>query len=995
MPRLHIRLVRCVILLFWLAGAAPLVAAAESAALDWDAWAHLPVFHRGRMMPLDTFARDAVETICGREQNTFSLEGAALNADGSIKDPASAAELTGARELFPDGRPRRFSPAELLFSWAVEPEKWEYVPFLRADLPEVRRLLADPDQVRHQMARLRQADQDAAAPKDAAQLRQEVTGLPLEGRDGRPLKYVSPRQLGRAVMFRQRLGEIESRLQAAAGRKPMDLVGVDKKVKELADGYALFRLLSFNPTTAARESRGPFEGALTHSVQLWVQLNETLEQLHKFTGDAEGEKLVQATTDATRKLAQPLEKGDYKLADVEPLVNAYRQAAQALATHYQRHTPQLNLDPSNAGDVQRAKVLHASLVRRAREFAQSAADAHLALYDTGHSLRLVPAINPAALSRNRDSSDNSQPWLDVGVMLFGSPQLLAGYPQSELGAVRMAYGRAKAAYIERNAPQRPELFAAAMADFAATLRALATAIEPLRESLPAAESDDATVAATAYPAAGSTRLEVHYNRVDPFFWSWMINLAAAICLGLSFGILRKTMFWLALGVLLAGQLLAVYGFALRARITGWVPVANMFETVMYVGLIVALLGVWFTMLPLLWPGLKRAWALTGLRRPLSPPVAAGDAPTFTPPGGGQIVLALLRTAMTAAMFYALTMVPYGHAGRSYFSLWPRTDVGSAIPTVDSLLTWGVGLCVLLPAVWYTPRVLLTLLLGIGTVPASMRGAARQRALAQVYDRQPFLLVGAFMAFAVAFIGFWSPIWHKDISPMTVVLRDNFWLTIHVLTITASYAAGTLALGLGNIALAYYLCGRYRDPSQPTAGMAGHRPADGYAAPAATLHRRPPEVCNTLGAFIYKAMQVAVVLLAAGTIFGALWADVSWGRFWSWDNKEVWALASLLVYLTILHGRFAGWLSNFGLAVGTVIGASAIVMAWYGVNFWLPMGRHSYATGAGGAIWVGLAVLANWLFALAAAARYTVETRVPSASAAVTAGSLRPTAGGAP
>src|SRR5262249_40188021 len=64
--------------------------------------------------------------------------------------------------------------------------------------------------------------------------------------------------------------------------------------------------------------------------------------------------------------------------------------------------------------------------------------------------------------------------------------------------------------------------------------------------------------------------------------------------------------------------------------------------------------------------------------------------------------------------------------------------------------------------------------------------------------------------------------------------------------------------------------------------------------------------KALSNFIYRTMQVGVLLIAAGTILGGVWADYSWGRFWGWDPKEVWALITLLVYLIPLHGRFAGW-----------------------------------------------------------------------------------------
>ena len=193
----------------------------------------------------------------------------------------------------------------------------------------------------------------------------------------------------------------------------------------------------------------------------------------------------------------------------------------------------------------------------------------------------------------------------------------------------------------------------------------------------------------------------------------------------------------------------------------------------------------------------------------------------------------------------------------------------------------------------------------------------------------------------------------------------------------------LAWGLGNIALAFYLFGRYRpkDPTQAAAILVDGRehraafapPAEAFDGPP--LH--PPEACGTLGTYIYKATQVAVVLLAAGTILGALWADKSWGRFWGWDPKEVWALVSCLVYLAILHGRFAGWFGNFGLTIGSVIGATAILLAWYGVNFVFGSGLHSYGDGTGGKLWVLFFVALNWLYVLAAAGRYKFQTRLRS------------------
>ena len=148
---------------------------------------------------------------------------------------------------------------------------------------------------------------------------------------------------------------------------------------------------------------------------------------------------------------------------------------------------------------------------------------------------------------------------------------------------------------------------------------------------------------------------------------------------------------------------------------------------------------------------------------------------------------------------------------------------------------------------------------------------------------------------------------------------------------------------------------------------------GLVAPAADAEGAHERIRTLIADDSAVCRRVAVLLLAAGTILGGLWADVSWGRFWGWDSKEVWALVSLLIYLAVLHGRYAGWFGNFGLAVGAVVGACSILMAWYGVNFVLGSGLHTYGEGVGGVQWALLLVAANGLFAILAALRYRLET----------------------
>jgi cytochrome c-type biogenesis protein CcsB len=189
---------------------------------------------------------------------------------------------------------------------------------------------------------------------------------------------------------------------------------------------------------------------------------------------------------------------------------------------------------------------------------------------------------------------------------------------------------------------------------------------------------------------------------------------------------------------------------------------------------------------------------------------------------------------------------------------------------------------------------------------------------------------------------------SSIDPLVPVLRDNFWLTIHVLTITLSYAAFALAMGFGHILL-------WRYARNPAAARAD-----------APMHF-----------WLYRVLQLGVLLLAAGTILGGVWANYSWGRFWGWDPKETWALIALLCYILALHGRLAGWWTQFGLAVASVVCFLAVLMAWYGVNFVLGKGLHSYGFGIGGETYVAIFVLLDLLFVAFAIWRYR-----RSASAAV-------------
>lgn len=164
---------------------------------------------------------------------------------------------------------------------------------------------------------------------------------------------------------------------------------------------------------------------------------------------------------------------------------------------------------------------------------------------------------------------------------------------------------------------------------------------------------------------------------------------------------------------------------------------------------------------------------------------------------------------------------------------------------------------------------------------------------------------------------------EGISPLVPVLRDNFWLSTHVTTIILSYGALALSWILSNALLI-----RAR-----------------FFVVSSAEYRYQVDL-------IYSAIKYGIVLLAAGIILGGVWADYSWGRFWGWDPKETWSLIVLLFYMAILHGKYTNWFSPHLFVLTTAAAFMSVMMAWFGVNYILASGLHSYGFSEGGAIFLG-------------------------------------------
>lgn len=285
--------------------------------------------------------------------------------------------------------------------------------------------------------------------------------------------------------------------------------------------------------------------------------------------------------------------------------------------------------------------------------------------------------------------------------------------------------------------------------------------------------------------------------------------------------------------------------------------------------------------------------------------------------------------LKTAVSYAFAIVTLGLSG----IFWRKPLMAISI----ALITWGtieqiIGLSLRIIILGRAPvSNTYESLLWMGLVAMSVA------VVAQVVNRKGWYLLGG-VAAAELCVLFANLVPLSDqTNALPAVLRSNYWLIVHVLVIVASYGVLALACVLGHAYLLKEVLFK-------------------KVADAPDQHHAHPLLIQT-----YRSIQIGVLLLTVGTILGGVWAADSWGRFWGWDPKETWALISIVIYFTMLHARYVGWLRDFGLAVCSIVGFMAIVWTFYGVNYVMAAGLHSYGFGAGGEIWVGLWALAEIVF----------------------------------
>jgi cytochrome c-type biogenesis protein CcsB len=151
--------------------------------------------------------------------------------------------------------------------------------------------------------------------------------------------------------------------------------------------------------------------------------------------------------------------------------------------------------------------------------------------------------------------------------------------------------------------------------------------------------------------------------------------------------------------------------------------------------------------------------------------------------------------------------------------------------------------------------------------------------------------------------------------------NSLWLFFHIITIFLGDAAFALACGIG----IFYLI-QERTIKQKKRGF---------------FFKRLPSL-ERIDSTGYASIVLGFTMLTIGLITGFAYAKAIWGKFWSWDPKEIWSGIAWLLYAALLHGRISmGWRGRKA-AIFSIVGFIVLMFTFFGVNFLL-QGHHGEFT----------------------------------------------------
>ena len=253
--------------------------------------------------------------------------------------------------------------------------------------------------------------------------------------------------------------------------------------------------------------------------------------------------------------------------------------------------------------------------------------------------------------------------------------------------------------------------------------------------------------------------------------------------------------------------------------------------------------------------------------------------------------------------------------------------------VKGTIPMSNGYETMLITAWFVMAITLTFNTRLSTLRSTRRGAfvAKRRKNSPLDPQGRFQseagkeLSTLILTFGFLLSGFFLLVSHisqmdPQITHMMPVLNSPL-LSLHVSIIMMSYALVSLTFICGIVALLLKGISKLR----------GHREKTSIATQMESL-----AVLSRI--FLYPALTT----MGLGIFIGAIWANVSWGNYWSWDPKETWALITFMVYAVVVHTQsLPVFRRPLAYHIYMVLAFLTILMTYFGVNYFLG-GMHSYA-----------------------------------------------------
>lgn len=222
------------------------------------------------------------------------------------------------------------------------------------------------------------------------------------------------------------------------------------------------------------------------------------------------------------------------------------------------------------------------------------------------------------------------------------------------------------------------------------------------------------------------------------------------------------------------------------------------------------------------------------------------------------------------------------------------------------------------------------------------------------------LIGSIITPIILFINMFAlfslPIELKTSSALVPALQSN-WLVMHVTVIILSYAA--LICGC-LFSMAYLVLARFQTETNLVISNQTNPILEPLQNPSINVNSQNlkpvqskvidissskqsiniEQLMSLLDNLSYRTLGFGFPLLTIGLLSGSIWANQTWGSYWSWDPKETWALITWFVFAIYLHTRFSkGW-NGYKSAVLATFGFFVLCFCYLGVNL-MGKGLHSY------------------------------------------------------